>query len=181
MLNFFTYTAYGVLGVVRCRSWAVCVLVACCSATHHQHTHCSRPTPNYTKDTICCICKKIITSIAPEDGRVSPNRIFKSFWISLRPGDFKYHLECRMWRVSTHVERNSLNIERTEIEFSNKSFREIWNEHFYPLRILTKGVGGMILTGDSWKTSDKNLLQVRCFRHKFDADCSENVTLWPTG
>ena len=32
MLNFFTYTAYGVLGVVGCRSWGVCVLVACCSA-----------------------------------------------------------------------------------------------------------------------------------------------------
>jgi len=29
--NFFTYTAYGVLGVVRCRSWGVCVLVACCT------------------------------------------------------------------------------------------------------------------------------------------------------
>ena len=57
----FTNAAYGVLGVVRCRSWAVCVL----------HTHSSRPTPNYTKDTICCICKEIITSIAPEDGRVS--------------------------------------------------------------------------------------------------------------
>ena len=42
-----TYTAYGVLGVVRCWSWWLCVLVACCS---------SRPTPNYTKDTICCIC-----------------------------------------------------------------------------------------------------------------------------
>ena len=25
--NFFTYAAYGVLGVVRCRSWGVCVLV----------------------------------------------------------------------------------------------------------------------------------------------------------
>jgi len=33
MLNFFTYTAYGVLGVVRCRSWGVCVLVACCAAS----------------------------------------------------------------------------------------------------------------------------------------------------
>jgi len=28
-----------------------------CSATRHQHTHSSRPTPSYTKDTICCICK----------------------------------------------------------------------------------------------------------------------------
>jgi len=32
MLNFFIYTAYGVLGVVRCRSWGVCVLVVCCTA-----------------------------------------------------------------------------------------------------------------------------------------------------
>ena len=70
--NLFTYTAYGVLGVVRCWSWGVCVLVACCSATRHQHTHCSRPTPNYTKDTICCICKEII---APEDGGVSPKHV----------------------------------------------------------------------------------------------------------
>jgi len=31
--NSFTYAAYRVLGVVRCRSWGVCVLVACCSAT----------------------------------------------------------------------------------------------------------------------------------------------------
>ena len=35
----------------------------------------SRPTPNYTKDTICCICKEIVTSIAPEDGRVSPKHV----------------------------------------------------------------------------------------------------------
>ena len=41
------------------------------SAARHQHTHSSGPTPNYTKDTICCICKEIVTSIAPEDGRVS--------------------------------------------------------------------------------------------------------------
>ena len=67
--NLFTYTAYGVLRVVRCWSWVVCVLVVC--ATHQQHTHSSRPTPNYTKETICCICKEIVTSIAPEDGRVS--------------------------------------------------------------------------------------------------------------
>ena len=33
----FTYTAYGVLGVVWCRSWGVCVLVVCCSATAVQH------------------------------------------------------------------------------------------------------------------------------------------------
>ena len=59
MLNFFTYTVYGVLCVVRCRSWGVCVLVACCTATRHQHTHSSRPTPNCTKDTIYCICKEI--------------------------------------------------------------------------------------------------------------------------
>ena len=35
-------------------------------------TYAARPTPNYTKDTICCICKEIVTSIAPEDGRISP-------------------------------------------------------------------------------------------------------------
>ena len=29
-----------------------------CTATRHQHTHSSRPTPNCTKDTICCICKR---------------------------------------------------------------------------------------------------------------------------
>ena len=46
-----------------------------CSATRHQHTHSSRPTPNYTKDTICYICKEIIKSIAPEDGRVSPKHV----------------------------------------------------------------------------------------------------------
>jgi len=42
------------------------------SATRHQHTHSSEPTPNYTKDTICCICKEIVTSIAPEDGACKP-------------------------------------------------------------------------------------------------------------
>ena len=26
----------------------------------------------YLQDTICCICKEIVTTIAPEDGRVSP-------------------------------------------------------------------------------------------------------------
>jgi len=45
------------------------------SATRHQHTHSSRPTPNYTKDTICCICKEIVTSIASEDGRISPKHV----------------------------------------------------------------------------------------------------------
>ena len=73
--SFFTYAAYGVLGVVRCRSCGVCVLVACCTATRQQHTHSSRPTPNYTKDTICCICKETVTSIAPEDGRISPKHV----------------------------------------------------------------------------------------------------------
>ena len=47
----------------------------CYSATRHQHTHSSAPTPNYTKDTICCICKEIVTSIAPEDGRISPKHV----------------------------------------------------------------------------------------------------------
>ena len=46
-----------------------------CSATRHQHTHSSGQTSNYTKDTICCICKEIVTSIAPEDGRVSPEHV----------------------------------------------------------------------------------------------------------
>jgi len=69
--NFFTYAACGVLGVVRCRSWEVCVLVACYTATRHQHTHSSGPTPNYTKDTKCCICKETVTSNAPEDGHIS--------------------------------------------------------------------------------------------------------------
>ena len=41
--------------------------------TRHQHS--SGPTPNYTKDTICSICKEIVTSIAPEDGRISPNHV----------------------------------------------------------------------------------------------------------
>ena len=45
------------------------------SATRHQHTHSSGPTPNYTKDTICCICKEIVTSVAPEDGRISPKHV----------------------------------------------------------------------------------------------------------
>ena len=49
--SFFTYAAYGVLGVVRC------------SATRHQHTHSSGPTPYYTKDTICCICKETVTPL----------------------------------------------------------------------------------------------------------------------
>ena len=44
-------------------------------ATRHQHTHSSGPTPNYTKDTIRCICKEIVTSIAPEDGRMSPKHV----------------------------------------------------------------------------------------------------------
>jgi hypothetical protein len=58
--NFFTYAGYGVLVVVRCR---------------HQHTHSLGPTPNYNKDTICCICKEIVTPIAPEDGRKSPKHV----------------------------------------------------------------------------------------------------------
>ena len=29
----------------------------------------------YLQDTICYICKEIITSIAPEDGRVNPKRV----------------------------------------------------------------------------------------------------------
>ena len=41
----------------------------------YQHTHSSGPTPNYTKDTICCICKEIVTSIAPEDGLISPKHV----------------------------------------------------------------------------------------------------------
>ena len=45
------------------------------SATRHQHTHSSGPTPNYTKGTICCICKEIVTSIAPEGGRISPKHV----------------------------------------------------------------------------------------------------------
>ena len=45
------------------------------SATRHQNTHSSRPTPNYTKDTICCICKETVTSIAPKDGRISPKHV----------------------------------------------------------------------------------------------------------
>ena len=32
-------------------------------------------THNYTKETIFCICKEIITSIAPEDRRVSPKHV----------------------------------------------------------------------------------------------------------
>jgi hypothetical protein len=46
-----------------------------CSATRHQHTHSSGPTPNYTKDTICCMCKEIVISIAPEDRRISPKHV----------------------------------------------------------------------------------------------------------
>ena len=37
--------------------WMLQFLYICSSATRHQHTHSSGPTPNYTKDTICCICK----------------------------------------------------------------------------------------------------------------------------
>ena len=44
-------------------------------AARHQHTHSSGPTPNYTKDTISCICKETVTSIAPEDGRISPKYV----------------------------------------------------------------------------------------------------------
>ena len=45
------------------------------SATRYQHTHSSRLTPYYTKDTICSMCKEIVTSIAAEDGRVSPKHV----------------------------------------------------------------------------------------------------------
>jgi len=45
------------------------------SATRHQHTQSSGPTPYYTKDTICCICKETVTSIALEDGRISPKHV----------------------------------------------------------------------------------------------------------
>ena len=45
------------------------------SATRHQHTHFSGPTPNYTKETICCICKETVTFIAPEDGRICPKHV----------------------------------------------------------------------------------------------------------
>ena len=31
--------------------------LALCTAARQQHTHSSRRTPSYTKDTICCICK----------------------------------------------------------------------------------------------------------------------------
>ena len=31
MLQYLTYAAYGFLGVARCRSWGVCVLVSCCT------------------------------------------------------------------------------------------------------------------------------------------------------
>ena len=51
------------------------MLVACSSATRHQYTHSAGPTPNYTKDTICCICKETVTPIAPEDGRISPKHV----------------------------------------------------------------------------------------------------------
>ena len=78
--NFFTCAAYGVLGLVwlgvgpeECVCWW-CVALHC-SATHHQHTHSSGPTPNYTNDTICCICKEIVTSIVSEDGRISPKYV----------------------------------------------------------------------------------------------------------
>ena len=38
--------------------------------------HCpSGLTPNYTKNTICCIRKEIVTSNAPEDGRISPKHV----------------------------------------------------------------------------------------------------------
>ena len=43
---------------------------------HMQHmVSSSGPTPNYTKDTICCICKEIVTSITPEDGRISRKHV----------------------------------------------------------------------------------------------------------
>ena len=69
------------LGLIRPSSGAMDVTISLhmqhssSSATRHQYTHSSRPTPNYTKDTICCICKEIVTSIAPEDGRVSPKYV----------------------------------------------------------------------------------------------------------
>jgi hypothetical protein len=43
------------------------------TCTHTPHS--SRPTPYYPKDTIHCICKEIVTSIAPEDGCISPNPV----------------------------------------------------------------------------------------------------------
>ena len=51
------------------------MLVARCTATRHQHTHSSGMTPNYIMNTICCICKEIVTSIAPEDGHVSAKHV----------------------------------------------------------------------------------------------------------
>ena len=48
------------------------MLVACNMPPAHTFPG---PTPYYTKDTICCICKEIVTSIAPEDGRISPKHV----------------------------------------------------------------------------------------------------------
>ena len=67
-------------GLIRPSSGAMDVTISLhmqhmVSATRHQHTHSSGPTPNYTKDTICCICKETVTSIAPEDGRISPKYV----------------------------------------------------------------------------------------------------------
>ena len=60
-------------GLIRPSSGAMDVTISLhSSATRHQHTHSSGPTPNYT---ICCICKEIVTSIAPEDGRISPKHV----------------------------------------------------------------------------------------------------------
>ena len=53
------------------------MLVACCTATRHQHTHSSGPTPNQTKrrTPYAAYVKEIITSVAPEDGHVSPKHV----------------------------------------------------------------------------------------------------------
>ena len=58
-----------------CSIWCPWCTTLSSSATRHQHTHSSGPTPDYTKDTICCICKETVTSIAPEDGRISPENV----------------------------------------------------------------------------------------------------------
>ena len=52
------------------------MLVACCTATSHQHTHTPQDRHLATPRTpYAAYVKEIITSIAPEDGHVSPKHV----------------------------------------------------------------------------------------------------------
>ena len=59
-------------------------------------------TPSCTKDTMCCICKGIINSVAPEDGRIGPKHVeLKETNICMKLVIDSYLL-CYLLNISTY-------------------------------------------------------------------------------